>query len=207
MAKNNKGKKLEDQVPSILKWLNYHTSISKSALSAPGSTHSWPQIVIAFSWLIDLIHITSNCNLVDSVESMDVDTNEEDNTISNAKMYEWTSNAYLAYIDFDDEKCQKIDEEMIHAIESRQEKQKEDILNQKNEINLLDKEIDGLRKQVSPLLIAYGKIEEFEKDKELLNMKLSQIGDIIQKQQKKLELVQATKQNSLDRFEGINKVK
>ena len=37
--------------------LGYTLSISKSALSAPGSTHSWPQIVLALEWLVDVIEL------------------------------------------------------------------------------------------------------------------------------------------------------
>ena len=84
-CKKLKGKKLEDQVPTVLKvWmhpnrqlkakvrglcegLGYTLSISKSALSAPGSTHSWPQIVLALEWMVDVIELknkaTNPCNL------------------------------------------------------------------------------------------------------------------------------------------------
>lgn len=47
--------KVEDEVPFFLKRLNYPFQISKSALFAVGTPHSWPGILAMLTWLIELL--------------------------------------------------------------------------------------------------------------------------------------------------------
>lgn len=48
--------KVEDEVPLFFKRLNYPFQISKSALFAVGSPHSWPSVLAALSWLVELLN-------------------------------------------------------------------------------------------------------------------------------------------------------
>ncbi|PNH03415.1 Kinetochore protein NDC80 [Tetrabaena socialis] len=47
--------KVEDEVPVFFKRLNYPFQISKSALFAVGSPHSWPAVLAALTWLVELL--------------------------------------------------------------------------------------------------------------------------------------------------------
>lgn len=51
------GPKYEDDVPVVLKALGYPYTISKGALSAVGSPHTWPHLLAALSWLVDLLKV------------------------------------------------------------------------------------------------------------------------------------------------------
>jgi hypothetical protein len=48
--------KIEDEVTLFFKRLNYPFQISKSALFAVGSPHSWPAVLAALTWLVELLN-------------------------------------------------------------------------------------------------------------------------------------------------------
>lgn len=48
-------RRLEDEVPAVLKALYYPFTISKSALSAVGSPHTWPSLLGVLTWLMGLL--------------------------------------------------------------------------------------------------------------------------------------------------------
>ena len=47
--------KVEEDVPVVFKRLGYPFQISKSALYATGSPHTWPGLLAALVWLVDLL--------------------------------------------------------------------------------------------------------------------------------------------------------
>lgn len=51
-------KKFEEEVPRILKTLNYPFTISKSAMFAIGSLHTWPTLLGALHWMVELIRVS-----------------------------------------------------------------------------------------------------------------------------------------------------
>ena len=51
----NQGK-IEDEVPALFKRLRYPYTISKSALFAVGSPHTWPGLLAALVWLTELLY-------------------------------------------------------------------------------------------------------------------------------------------------------
>ena len=48
--------KMEDEVPAFFKRMRYPFAISKSALFAVGSPHTWPGLLAALVWLTDLLY-------------------------------------------------------------------------------------------------------------------------------------------------------
>ena len=48
--------KIEDDVPALFKRLRYPFGISKSALFAVGSPHTWPGLLAALTWLVELLN-------------------------------------------------------------------------------------------------------------------------------------------------------
>ena len=47
--------KIEDDVPAFFKRLRYPFQISKSALFAVGSPHTWPGLLAALVWATELL--------------------------------------------------------------------------------------------------------------------------------------------------------
>ena len=49
--------KIEEQFPGTLKSLGYPFNISKSAMYAIGSPHTWPTLLAALTWLREQIEV------------------------------------------------------------------------------------------------------------------------------------------------------
>jgi kinetochore protein NDC80 len=49
------GPRVEEEVPALFKPLRYPFAIPKSALQAVGSPHTWPALVAALAWLVELL--------------------------------------------------------------------------------------------------------------------------------------------------------
>jgi kinetochore protein NDC80 len=52
---NGPGVKFEDEVTSTFRNLRYPLNVSKTALAAVGSPHTWPALLAALAWLIELL--------------------------------------------------------------------------------------------------------------------------------------------------------
>ncbi|PHT41623.1 hypothetical protein CQW23_20477 [Capsicum baccatum] len=50
----HESQKLEDNLQTLLKSLNCPVKLNKSALRAPGTPHSWPSLLAAIHWLVQL---------------------------------------------------------------------------------------------------------------------------------------------------------
>ena len=48
--------KMEEDVPQLFKHLKYPFQISKSALFAVGSPHTWPGLLAAMNWVVELLN-------------------------------------------------------------------------------------------------------------------------------------------------------
>ena len=51
------GTKIEDEIPTTLRILGYPFSISKSMMYAIGAPHSWPALLGALMWMVDVIQV------------------------------------------------------------------------------------------------------------------------------------------------------
>jgi SMC interacting uncharacterized protein involved in chromosome segregation len=65
--------KTEEEVPMLFKRVGYPFAISKSALAAVGSPHTWPGLLAALSWLVELLVYEENANASKSEVSGGVD--------------------------------------------------------------------------------------------------------------------------------------
>lgn len=60
--------KFEDEVPQLLKRLRYPFTVSKSALYAVGSPHTWPTLLGCLTWLVELLIYDVECSTIKSQE-------------------------------------------------------------------------------------------------------------------------------------------
>lgn len=56
--------KMEDEVPQLFKHLKYPFQISKSALFAVGSPHTWPGLLAALNWMVELLNYSEKAEEV-----------------------------------------------------------------------------------------------------------------------------------------------
>ncbi|TNN80635.1 Kinetochore protein NDC80 [Liparis tanakae] len=126
--------KVEEEVPAILKALNYPFVLSKSSMFSVGAPHTWPLALAALTWLIDQITITwylSKQELLFSDFCEDKD-NIEDGAEYNKLVQDYTAEAYSKFMQgedtFDDvddlflsklKKLYNVDEALLASMEEK----------------------------------------------------------------------------------------
>lgn len=105
--------KVEDEVPLFFKRLNYPFQLSKSALFAVGSPHSWPSVLAALSWLVELL------NYDDRAEDAAAQQFDEKQR-SERQFFAYASTAYRYFLAGDDAKAAAADDEMLGQFKERQ---------------------------------------------------------------------------------------
>jgi kinetochore protein NDC80 len=79
--------KIEDEVPLFFKRLNYPFQISKSALFAVGSPHSWPAVLAALTWLVELLNYEDKADAAQP-------SNFDDKQRAEREFYSYVSTSY-----------------------------------------------------------------------------------------------------------------
>ncbi|GLC36851.1 hypothetical protein PLESTM_000508700 [Pleodorina starrii] len=95
--------KVEDEVPAFFKRLNYPFQISKSALFAVGTPHSWPAVLAALNWLVELLEYADKAN---SSKGSGIENKVED-------FLKYLAEGYTAFLSGDDERCQRLDDQFV----------------------------------------------------------------------------------------------
>lgn len=98
--------KVEDEVRLFLKRLCYPFQISKSALFAVGSPHSWPSVLAALTWLVELL------NYEDKAEAAPAQS-FEDNQYNDKEFAQYVSTSYQHFLAGEDDKSQAADDKML----------------------------------------------------------------------------------------------
>jgi kinetochore protein NDC80 len=112
--------KPEDEVPLFFNWLRYPFQISKSALFAVGAPHTWPPLLAALSWLVELLTYSERAEVA-RVETYDERQRGE------SGFFEYVSRAYRCFMSGDDDACEAADQEKVAEFEARTADVKEDI--------------------------------------------------------------------------------
>ncbi|RMZ54779.1 hypothetical protein APUTEX25_000296 [Auxenochlorella protothecoides] len=156
--------KLEEEVPVLYKRLRYPFQISKSNLTAVGSPHTWPSILAALAWLVELL------NYQDQAEHAVQMASPEEG--ADAAFFEYVAQSYRYFMAGDDEKCEAVDaskatefDERAGEITSATQRllavRAECMANES-----LEQEIATARDSPSPLVAARARLEETQADKE-----------------------------------------
>ncbi|KAK3286775.1 hypothetical protein CYMTET_5686 [Cymbomonas tetramitiformis] len=178
------GTKLEEEVPLLFKRANYPFQLSKSSLQSVGSPHTWPSLVLALAWVVELLNYEEQSKQVGET-GFDVD--------GNRAFFDYVSNSYTYFLAGDDASCNKIDEELAGSFEGRDVVaiRETERLEQANVS--LSEELVVIRSSASPL-------EELSKSKtDLLNEveKLNKMIAHLQKQKGALEQKVAEEQEDI----------
>jgi kinetochore protein NDC80 len=105
--------KVEDEVPLFFKRMNYPFQISKSALFAVGSPHSWPSVLAALTWLVELLNYEEKAEGA-SYQCFD------DKQRAERQFYQYVATSYKYFLAGEDHKCQAADDEMLGQFKERE---------------------------------------------------------------------------------------
>jgi len=96
--------KIEDELPRCFKALKYPFAISKTALQAVGTPHTWPPLLGALAWVVELLQYDEAAS-GDGEADFDGDSAEK-------LFYRYISDAYAHFLSGDDERAEQLDEEV-----------------------------------------------------------------------------------------------
>lgn len=97
--------KFEDEVAAAFKALGYPFNISKTALYAVGSPHTWPGLLAAITWLIELLNYDNNVKNASENDDVEGVTDMESlGAVSDKAFFKYLAEAYDAFLSGDDEK-------------------------------------------------------------------------------------------------------
>jgi kinetochore protein NDC80 len=114
--------KFEDEVAAAFKALGYPFNISKTALYAVGSPHTWPGLLAAITWLIELLSYDNQvANAANGDEDEDANFENMDQlvAVSDKAFFKYLAEAYNAFLSGDDDKYAELEEDLVGQFESK----------------------------------------------------------------------------------------
>lgn len=152
--------KIEEDVPVVFKRLGYPFQISKSALYAAGSPHTWPGLLAALAWLVQLLLHQENA------ENGEYGVTTFDDNGAKA-LFEHLSKSYQCFLAGDDDECDRLD-----AIFKQQFEDSKAQLVEKTEklmVAKMETNLQALAKEPSPLAALEARKKDFISDKAKFN--------------------------------------
>eukprot|EP00741_Cyanophora_paradoxa_P023779 tig00021621_g22968.t1 len=138
------GEKFLEEIPVIFKKLRYPYAISKTALHAVGSPHTWPALLASLNWLIELL-------TYEEVAGGAGAPNDFDQGVDTEKVfYEYLGRAYQHFLAGEDN-IDYLDAELDSIFETKNESVIEDVRKLEAHQENLRKELDALKSTPSPL--------------------------------------------------------
>jgi kinetochore protein NDC80 len=110
-AKDSIVMKLEDEVAMDFKALGYPFPISKTALVAAGSPHTWPTLLAALTWLMELLEILQQDNdeEINIQDAKPFESLDELAVTTDKVFFAYLSKAYLAFLSGDEARTQQLE--------------------------------------------------------------------------------------------------
>ncbi|KAG0561073.1 hypothetical protein KC19_9G034800 [Ceratodon purpureus] len=103
---NMKLGKAEEDVPVVFKRLGYPYQISKSALYAVGSPHTWPGLLAALDWLVDGLLLQEAAEAAETFDDA-----------GPRSAFENLNQSYQAFMTGDDDECERLDSVLLQQFE------------------------------------------------------------------------------------------
>nr|UCK81595.1 proteasome subunit alpha type-3 [Arenicola marina] len=157
--------RIEEEIPKILKLLGYPIPIARSTLQAVGSSHSWPILLGALTWLREMVEFMKNTD-IDTI-IFPYSANDDFDGIAEAKLVyaycESTYNLFLEGADSFDEQEAELSNNL------RQQGGEADGENLKADNRRLREELASLKKQANPLHQLRDQLSTLKVDHEKMN--------------------------------------
>lgn len=180
--------KFEDEVSMAFRNLGYPFNISKTALVAAGSPHTWPTLLLAMTWLIELLELTQGEDeYLDSLKGDGLDPKNEAGApmSSQAALEERTDKAFLRYTEMsygsflngDDEQFELLEKGMLDYFE-RDNMIIEQEFEKITEINAgILGQIEDFGKEVEDLPERHNRLESLAMDVEKFHALVEQLNE------------------------------
>ena len=169
------GKKYVDDIPYLFKGLHYPFNISKTALSAVGSPHTWPALLASIAWFIEILSYDEVvAHAENAIDPMSVDEGGE------RAFFAYLKNAYQSFLCGDDAMYEQLDRDLVATFEER------DAMVQK-EVDESSAKNEELRQRLEELMSEKSSLPKLEKRKKDLSADLAKFEKLIVKLEKHKE--------------------
>jgi kinetochore protein NDC80 len=101
--------RLEEEVPQLYKRLRYPFQISKSTLTAVGSPHTWPTILAALTWAVELLNYSARAEAVRRGAGGSGGGGGDDRARAEADFFAYVAASYRHFMAGDDAACEAVD--------------------------------------------------------------------------------------------------
>ncbi|XP_051116634.1 kinetochore protein NDC80 homolog [Andrographis paniculata] len=168
--------KIDQDLSNVLKFLKCPLKLNiKSALRAPGTPHSWPNLLAVIHWLVQIIKYN------------DFKLNSSSSSFENDKQFMYTLNSYLNYINGDDEAVVALDEECVGEMREWADKLNEHVIAVEGNANELEVKSEGLKGATSQKERLEQEKAVLEKDVSKFHVMIEQLNGHLLEVKKKLE--------------------
>jgi len=160
--------KFEDEVVMHFKALGYPFPISKTALVAAGSPHTWPALLAALTWLMELLQSTEDVPFEAELQPSEgtFESLEDLEQKTDKAFFVYLAGAYTAFLNGDNETSEVLEEGLVDMFENDNmiiEKEIERVTDLNGQI--VDR-VNGLNSQSQDLPSLEKKREEYASDLE-----------------------------------------
>ncbi|CAA0839035.1 Unknown protein [Striga hermonthica] len=166
--------KIDEDLGHALKFLRCPFKLNKSALRAPGTPHSWPNLLAVIHWLVQIIKYKDY--------TMTPPPNFEGD-----KMFMYTVNSYLLFISGDDDKIDALDEDCIREMTEWKDTLEERVKGFEENVKELELKLDAMKAGPSQKERLEQEKAVLEKDITKFNIMIEQLLSHLTEVQKKLE--------------------
>ncbi|XP_026379866.1 kinetochore protein NDC80 homolog [Papaver somniferum] len=133
--------KIDEDLPILLDFMSCPFKITKSALKAPGTPHSWPNLCAVIHWLVEICVYSDHVN---SSNSTSTSTGMRCN-----KLLDYALRSYEHFIAGDDDLVDQLDNEFREKLELERGSVENTVKELQDEIVSLERKIEGLRSKPS----------------------------------------------------------
>ena len=121
--------KFEDEVSMAFKCLGYPFPISKTGLVAVGSPHTWPALIAAIDWLVDVLVVAEGEATLDwemeenpQEEELLLQTFQGMSQRSEKQWHQFLRKSMISFLNNDQEECDELEGDLLEAFHRDNEK-------------------------------------------------------------------------------------
>jgi kinetochore protein NDC80 len=156
--------RVEDEVPMIFKGLHYPFGISKTGLTAVGSPHTWPALLGALSWLVELLEYDSAVRMAEEAEEGGAGSGEADGG-DERMFFSYLRESYAAFLDDDTQRFKDLDAEISTTFRGKHDEIEAETCAFEDESARIREELEELRAKRTHLPALEAKRADLVSDK------------------------------------------